>query len=166
MPPIIQIGMIGCGTVGREVAKLLLEGENASIHGHRIVIKKIAVRDLKKDRGLNSPPLTTDPQEIIEDPEISIVIELMGGLDPAYQLVKGALERGQHVVTANTALIAKYGDELFHLASSKKVHLGIEGSVAGSIPILQLLQYGLKSNKIRYLAAILNGTCNYILTQR
>jgi homoserine dehydrogenase len=151
------------------VAKILLQqGDFLETKlGARIALKKIADLDLKRDRGITIPAgmMTRDPREILYDPEISIVMELIGGIEPAKSLILQAFSAGKHVVTANKALLAGHGTELYHAANEQGVDLLFEGSVAGGIPIIRALKEGLAANHIHYICGILNGTCNYILTR-
>ena len=155
-----NIGIIGLGTVGIGVIKLL--GKD-----NRFKIKVAAVRDPSKlrDVELGNVRVTADPQEIVNDPEIEIVVEVAGGVEPFYELTKRAIERGKHVVTANKELIAKHGGELFDLANKHNVILQFEAAVGGGIPLISTLQRGLQANEISRIAGILNGTTNFILTQ-
>lgn len=158
---LIVAGMIGLGTVGQGVFKIL---KNDST----LTFKKIAVQSLNKDRGLedlDTNLLTTDPFTIVQDADIQLVIELMGGAELTYELLKQALLSGKHVVTANKELIAKHGPELLGLASQNNVRLMFEGAVAGGIPVIMPLQMSLSANTIQEVAGILNGTTNYILTK-
>ena len=165
----LQIGLLGLGTVGTGVVKTLQENQRHifSQSGISIQLKKILVKDIKKQRKVevDARQLTTDGKTIVSDPEISIVIEVMGGMEPAFTLVKGALEAGKHVVTANKELLAKRGQELLQLAADHRVHLLYEASVGGGIPVIRTLQAYLSANRVSSLRGILNGTCNYILTQ-
>jgi len=135
--------------------------------GTEINIKKIADLDLEKDRGIQveSSLLTKDASEIINDPEIHIVVELIGGTEKAKEFILSAMEKGKHVVTANKALLAECGEEIFSAARRYGVNIGFEASVAGGIPIIGVLRYGLCANKIRSIFGILNGTSNFILTK-
>ena len=155
-----NIGIIGLGTVGIGVVKLL-GGDK------RFKIKVAAVRDTSKLRGVDlaNVRVTDDPLEVINDPEIEIVVEVAGGIEPFYQLTKRAIEQGKHIVTANKELIAKYGAELFELANRHNVIIQFEAAVGGGIPLISTLQRGLQANEIHSVAGILNGTTNYILTQ-
>lgn len=157
----VNIGLIGLGTVGGGVAKVLRDNPD-------IVIKKIAVRDLNKKRNIeNLDPniLTTNPYEIVEDPEIDVVVEVIGGIDPAFELLKRAIRNKKHIVTANKELLAKNGEELFNLANEYNVAILYEAAIAGGIPIITPIKTTLSGNKIEKIAAILNGTTNYILTK-
>ncbi|MEM0951710.1 MAG: homoserine dehydrogenase [Cyanobacteria bacterium P01_H01_bin.74] len=157
----VNVGMIGLGTVGTGVYKLLTKNPLVSV-------KTVAVKQLNKTRQLTVPDsvlLTDDATGIADDPDIHLVIELMGGVDQAFHLVKTALQNGKHVVTANKELIAKHGPELFEIANQARVRLLFEGAVAGGIPVIMPLQQSLVGNTIIEMAGILNGTTNYILTQ-
>lgn len=165
----INVGIIGFGTVGSGTVQLLLENREliANRVGSEIVVKKIADLDLETDRGLKvgEGVLTRDAMEIIHDPEIRIVAELIGGKTKAKEFILAALRKGKHVVTANKALLAEHGDEIYRAAEENKVSLGFEASVGGSIPIIRALKEGLSGNRIKTITGILNGTSNYILTQ-
>jgi homoserine dehydrogenase len=165
----IGIGLIGMGVVGGGVARILHDRENdfKNVRGLDLDIRKIAVRDLSKPRAIDLPSdrFTTDPTDVVNDPEVQIVIEVMGGTVAAYDLVLSALQNGKDVVTANKALLAERGDDLFEAAADNNVGLGFEASVCGGIPIIQTLSQGLVANQIESLYGILNGTTNYILTR-
>jgi len=160
----VKVGILGVGTVGASVARILLE--NADViearAGRKIVPVLGAVKNLSKDRGV-SIPLTDDPTEVIESADVDIVIELMGGVEEPYALVKKALEAGKPVVTANKALLAYHRYELQEIAG--KTPLFYEASVAGGIPIIGGLRNGLSANHILSIKGIMNGTCNYMLTK-
>jgi homoserine dehydrogenase len=165
----IHIGLIGFGTVGTGVVKILQE--NAKVLEKRLglplVLKKIADVDVNRDRGVKVNPalLTSQASEVIDDPEISVVVELVGGLEPARTFILQAIERRKHIVTANKALLAVHGEEIFRAADEAGVDIGFEGSVGGGIPIIRSLKEGLVANRIQVIFGILNGTSNYILTQ-
>jgi homoserine dehydrogenase len=165
----ITVGMIGLGTVGSGALRILQE--NADLIRNRlgvpIEVKKIAVRDLKRDRGIRLPSglLTQDPREVVEDPDIDIVVELIGGYEPARELLLAAIARGKHVVTANKALLAVHGFEIHEAARRASVSLGFEGSVAGGIPVIKTLREALAGNRILSIYGIINGTSNYILSK-
>jgi homoserine dehydrogenase len=165
----IEVGLIGLGTVGTGAARILLEkaGRLQALVGAPLKLKRIADLDLKRDRGLSLPPdlLTQDAKAILDDPDISIVIELIGGLEPARTFILQALEKGKHVITANKALLAHNGAEIFGKAEEKGVDIGFEASVCGGIPVILALQQGLVANEIDHFWGIFNGTCNYILTR-
>lgn len=156
----IKIGLIGLGTVGGGVFKVLKDFPD-------VEITKIAVKNIDKPRnieGLNRAILTTDPYEIVNNPESTVVAELIGGVHPAYELIKKAIENGKHVVTANKELLAKHGEELFNYAEQHNVVILYEAAIAGGIPLIMPIKTILAGNKITKIEAILNGTTNYILT--
>ena len=159
----IKIGIIGVGTVGEAVVKNLKKNKEIikARAGKEIKVVKGVVRDLNKKRDINIP-LTTDYKEVTQDPEIDIVVELMGGVESAYKVVKDALIHKKAVVTANKALLAYHRFELQKLASTP---FGYEASVAGGIPIIKALRDGLSANDIIEIKGIINGTCNYILSE-
>ena len=163
------VGILGCGNVGSGVAKMLLEDGDFINQkmGWPLKLAKIAVRDLSASRPYMPPEkfLTADPFEIVGNPKIQVVAELMGGIEPARTLVLKAIASGQHVVTANKALLAEHGREIFEAAENHKVEVLFEAAVAGGIPIIRVLKEGLSANRIRHLFGILNGTTNYILTR-
>lgn len=156
----IKLGLIGLGTVGGGVFKVLKNFPD-------VEITKIAVKNIDKPRnidGLDRTMLTTDPYEIVDSPEITVVAELIGGVHPAYELIKKAIENGKHVVTANKELLAKHGEELFNYAEQHNVVILYEAAIAGGIPLIMPIKTILAGNKITKIEAILNGTTNYILT--
>ena len=159
----VKIGILGVGTVGASVAKIL--EENGDIiearAGKKIVVQSGVVKNLSKDRGV-SIKLSDNPLDVVDDPEIDIVVELMGGVDEPYALVKKALENGKAVVTANKALLAYHRYELQEIAGD--IPLMYEASTAGGIPIIGALRNGLSANHIESIQGIMNGTCNYMLT--
>jgi homoserine dehydrogenase len=165
----INVGIVGFGTVGTGTAKILIE--NSLLIEERvgipIVVKKIADHDIDKKREINVDPaiLTKDANEILDDPEIDIVVELIGGYGYAKEFILKAVEKGKHVVTANKALLAVHGDEIFRAAYKKGVDIGFEASVGGGIPIIKALKEGLVANRIESIYGIVNGTTNYILTK-
>ncbi|QWR76178.1 homoserine dehydrogenase [Candidatus Magnetomonas plexicatena] len=165
----INVGIIGLGTVGSGTAKILLN--NADLiqkrSGINIRLKKISDLDIERDRGFNIPAgvLTRDAYEIINDPEISVVVELIGGINPAKKFMIDALKNGKHVVTANKALLATHGTDIFQAAMDSKRIVGFEAAVAGGIPIIKVLKEGLAANHIQSIYGIINGTSNYILTK-
>jgi homoserine dehydrogenase len=164
----INIGLLGLGTVGTGVVKLLhANGQSiAQKVGTGIEIKKIMVRNASKPRSIEVDHLiTTDINDILNDPEIDIVVELMGGEAPAKDYMLSALTAGKHVVTANKDVMAKYGRELFAAAEAKQVDLMFEASVGGGIPIIRPLKQCLAGNKITEVMGIINGTTNYMLTK-
>ncbi len=165
----VQVGLIGFGTVGSGVVRLLTQHGERFLRrlGGPLVLKKVADLDLERPRPVPLDPalLTGNSQEILDDPEIDIIVELIGGTTEAYDLVLAALDRGKHVVTANKALLAVHGNELFHKALQRGVEIGFEASVCGGIPIILTLRQGLAANAIGEIFGILNGTSNYILTK-
>ena len=160
--------MLGCGNVGAEVARLLStdNGDFAARAGAELVLTKIAVRDLKKARAEINPALfTSDAESVVSDPAISIVIEVLGGINPARELLLKAMKNGKSVVTANKALLAKHGAELFDAATEYGVDLYYEASVGGAIPILRPLRESIVGDHVTRIMGIVNGTTNYILTK-
>jgi homoserine dehydrogenase len=165
----IHVGLLGFGTVGSGMVRILLENREVieSRLGASLALKRIAVRDLKRDRGMvvDASLLTTDVDTVIDDPEVDIVVELIGGYEAAKSLILRAIENGKQVVTANKALLAAHGNEIFSAASQKGVEVGFEASVGGGIPLIRSIKEGLVANRIESLFGILNGTANYILTK-
>ncbi|MGN0031778.1 MAG: homoserine dehydrogenase [Candidatus Gastranaerophilaceae bacterium] len=157
----IKIGLIGLGTVGSGVFKTLQNFEN-------VEIVKIAVRNKNKKRNienLDESIITDNPYEVVNDPQIQIVAELVGGIDPAFDLIKTAIKNGKHIVTANKELLAKHGEELFNFAGEHNKVVLYEAAIAGGIPLIMPIKTILAGNKITKIKAILNGTTNYILTK-
>ena len=165
----IKVGLIGFGTVGQGVVKILLEGRDiiASKLGAHLVLKGIADLNLERDRGipLEGIRLTTDAKELITDPDIDIIVELIGGEEPAKSYILEATERGKSVVTANKLLLARWGREILEAARRRGVQIAFEASVGGGIPIVRSLRDGLVADRIRAVFGIINGTSNYILTE-
>ncbi len=165
----IGVGILGFGTVGAGVAGGLLKNRElmAQRLGVDIVLKKIADLDIETDRGIKLDPslLTTDAKSVINDPDIQIIVELIGGTGIAKDFVLAAFEAGKSVVTANKKLLAEYGDEIFSSAGKNGVDIYFGASVGGGIPIIRVLREGLAGNEIKSMHGILNGTCNYILTR-
>ncbi len=165
----INIGIIGFGTVGAGTFEVLTENRKliSARVGMDIIVKKIADLDIESDRGIpvSRDLLTVDAMEVINDPEVDVVVELIGGLEKAREYILAAMEKGKHVVTANKALIAEYGHDIYRAAEKHGVNLGFEASVAGGIPIIGALRGGLAANRIQTIMGILNGTSNYILTK-
>ncbi len=165
----VGVGLIGFGTVGSGVAKILLE--NAGLIRRRVGVPveliRIADLDITRDRGVHLPAgmLTTDAKQILTDPSIDIVIELIGGYDTAKRMILEAMAAGKHVVTANKALLALHGEDIFAAAVRCGVDLGFEASVAGGIPVVHALTEGLAANSIQSIYGIINGTSNYILSR-
>jgi len=164
----IGVGMLGCGVVGSQVARLLGQdsGDFAARAGAKLVLKKVAVRDLKiKREHVEASLLTSDAQALVNDPAINIVIEVMGGINPARELLLKAIKSGKSVITANKALLAKHGAELFEAADKNGVDLYYEAAVGGAIPILRPLRESIVGDHVHRVMGIVNGTTNYILTK-
>ena len=163
----IKVGICGFGTVGGGSYNLLqANGEEITRRvGCAIDIVRIASRSISSGEFNSAVNISNDPFDVVNDPEVDIVIETIGGFDPAFEVVRQALVNGKHVVTANKALIAERGNELFTVAQENAVTLAYESSVAGGIPIIKALREGLSANKIDWLAGIINGTGNFILTE-
>jgi homoserine dehydrogenase len=164
----IGIGLMGVGTVGSGVVKLLQanEGQIAQRAGKRVVIRRVLERDAEKLRGLGLTDVGTDRwQDLLEDPEIQIIVELLGGIEPARTYLVEALRKGKHVVTANKDLVAAHGRELFEAAAATRSDLYFEASVGGGIPVIRVLKESLAANRIETVIGIVNGTTNYILTR-
>ena len=165
----IGIGLAGFGTVGAGVYKNLMANGNliAQRLGARFEILRIAVRDLKKPRAIAVPAglFTANADDLISDPNIRIVVELMGGIETPLAFVKKAINAGKTVVTGNKALLAEHGQEIFHLARERKVPVFYEAAVAGGIPIIKVLRESFVGNRFESIHGILNGTSNYILTR-
>lgn len=156
----LRLGLIGLGTVGSGVYKSAMKFDN-------LEIVKIAVRNIDKPRSVDVPKekLTDNPYDVVTDPNIDVVVELMGGVEPAWDYIKTALENGKHIVTANKELLAKRGEELFNLSEEHNRVVLYEAAIAGGIPIIMPIKTILAGNKIHKIQAILNGTTNYILTK-
>ena len=166
----VNVGLLGWGTVGKSVSKILLSQHQNILKksGINLNLTRIAKRTMPVEgEGIDLPNncLTTDPSEVVNGSGIDVVVELIGGVDTAFDLVTQAMENGKHVVTANKALLAERGAELFQLANQKGVFLGFEASTAGGIPIIKALRESFSGNQIQSMHGIINGTCNYILTQ-
>ena len=165
----VKLGLIGVGTVGASTALVLKNnaGEIARRAGREIEIVHASRRSITNGlpAGIDDIELTADPFEIVDNPDIDIVIELIGGYEPARELVLRAIENGKHVVTANKALIAMHGNEIFSAAQAKGVNVAFEAAVAGGVPVIKAIREGLSANNIQWLAGIINGTGNFILTE-
>ncbi len=165
----VKVGLLGLGTVGGGTVNVLARNakEITRRAGRGINIIHAAARDVNKTRGCNLDGIkvTTDAFAVVNNPDVDIVVELIGGTGVARELVQKALENGKHVVTANKALIARHGNELFATASSKGLMIAFEAAVAGGIPIIKAIREGLAGNRIQWLAGIINGTTNFILTE-
>ncbi len=165
----VTIGLIGCGTVGTGVARILLEKKDLIRRrvGAELVLKRVADMDIETDRGVAFPDgvLTTDARALIADPEIDIILEMIGGEGIAKTFILEAIANGKHIVTANKALLARHGNELVMAAAEKGVDLAYEASCGGCMPIIKTLRESLVGNRIESMTGILNGTCNYILSK-
>lgn len=165
----IKVGLLGLGVVGGGTWKVLTRNgeEIARRAGRRIEVAAVAVRDMDKARSLvgDQVLITQDGMEVVRHPDIDIVVELIGGDTLAYDLIMEAISQGKHVVTANKALLAKHGNEIFAAAHAKGVMVAFEAAVAGGIPIIKAIREGLTANRIQWLAGIINGTTNFILSE-
>lgn len=165
----VKVGLLGMGTVGGGTVNVLTRNaeEIARRAGRGIQITHAATRDINKARICDTTgiTLTTNPQDVVSDPEVQIIVELIGGDTLARELVLEAIANGKHVVTANKALIAKHGNEIFAAAQKQSVVVAFEAAVAGGIPIIKALREGLAGNRVEWLAGIINGTGNFILTE-
>ncbi|MGZ8214471.1 MAG: homoserine dehydrogenase [Methylosarcina sp.] len=165
----VKVGILGLGTVGGGTVSVLKRNaaEIARRAGREILITRASAKDITKPRICDTAGirLTTDPFEIIDDPEIDIVLELIGGAGPVKDMVLKAIANGKHVVTANKSLIALHGNEIFAKASAQGVIVAFEAAVAGGIPIIKAIREGLSGNQIQWVAGIINGTGNFILTE-
>lgn len=164
----IKIGLIGFGVVGSGTAQVLLDQADRLSRKTGTVLQLAKVADIKIDslpEHLGGVELVKDAGKLINDPEIDIVVELIGGIEPAKTFILQAIEQGKHVVTANKALISQYGHEIFEAASRKNVEVGFEASVGGGIPVIKALKEGLAANRILSIMGIMNGTSNYILNK-
>ena len=165
----VKVGVLGLGTVGSGTANILMRNEDeiARRAGRGIQITIASMRDVKKSRACDTSKitLTEDSNVVVSDPDVEIVLELIGGVDEAKDLVLKAINNGKHVITANKALIALHGNEIFQHAQDKGVTVAFEAAVAGGIPIIKAIREGLSGNSIQWLAGIINGTGNFILTE-
>lgn len=163
----LKIGLLGLGTVGGGTAAILGSPDGRHPLLRDLEIHRVGVRDIGKHRDVQFPPeiLTTDLASIVNDPNIDIVVELIGGLEPARTLILQAIANGKHIVTANKAVIARYGQEIFTAANEKGIYVMLEAAVGGGIPVIQPLKQSLGSNRIHSVTGIVNGTTNYILTR-
>ena len=162
-----KIGLLGFGTVGTGTAEILLDTAGRNSLLSEIEIAKVGVRSLDKPRAVQLPEgvITTDLDAIVTDPDLDIVVELLGGLEPARSLILKAISHGKHIVTANKAVIARYGDEIYTSANEAGVYVLLEAAVGGGIPVIKPLKQSLGVNRIQSVIGIINGTTNYILTQ-
>ena len=165
----IKVGLIGFGTIGCGMVKILQDNQKIITDrlGASVDVIKIADLDITTDRGVKveSGILTTDANEVLDHPDIDVVIELMGGYEPARSFILKAIKNKKHVVTANKALLAKYGEEIFSAAEKNNVGIGFEASVGGAIPIIRSIKEAFVANRIQAIEGIMNGTANYILSK-
>ncbi len=162
-----KLGLLGLGTVGTGTAQIILDSLGRHPLLQEIEIHRVGVRNLDKPRQVtfSADQLTTDLESIVTDPDIDIVVELLGGLEPARSLILTAISHGKHIVTANKAVISRYGNEIFDAANAKGVYVMLEAAVGGGIPVIQPLKESLGVNRIQSVMGIINGTTNYILTR-
>ncbi|WP_310416936.1 homoserine dehydrogenase, partial [Chamaesiphon sp. OTE_8_metabat_110] len=164
---VVKIGILGLGTVGTGTVQILqdLVGRHHLLQA--IEIQRVGVRSIDKPRAVELHPdlVTTDLHSIVTDPEIEIIVEVLGGIEPARSLILTAIEHGKHIVTANKAVIARFGDEIFTAANQAGVYVMLEAAVGGGIPVIQPLKQSLGVNRIQRVTGIINGTTNYILTR-
>ena len=164
----IKVGLAGFGNVGKGTYDILKR--NHSLIGQRagapISVKRVPVRNVDRVKPLVDEDVivTNDWHDLVNDPEVNVVVEAMGGIEPAKSLILAAINAGKHVVTANKALLAEHGNEIFSAALAKGVNVAFEAAVAGSIPIVKALREGLAANRVSSIAGIINGTCNFILS--
>ena len=163
----IGIGLLGLGTVGAGVAGILSSPEGRHPLTADLELVRVAVRDLQRSRPVDIPTerLTTDPNEVVDDPDVHVVVEVIGGIEPARTLIMRAISAGKSVVTANKAVIARHGEEIAAAAAAAGVYVLIEAAVGGGIPIIEPLKQSLGSNRIERVSGIINGTTNYILSR-
>jgi homoserine dehydrogenase len=166
---VVRVGIVGYGTVGRATAEILAshaEEIRQRTGGVEVIVTRIARKSPRPaETGINGVAVVADWRQVIEAPDVDIVVEAMGGTTTAYHVVRAALENGKPVVTANKALLAKSGNELFALAREKNLPIGIEASVAGGVPVIRAISEALAADRVKAVYGIVNGTCNYILTQ-
>ena len=165
----INIGLLGCGTVGTGVAKILIENKDliASRVGASLSLKYVADIDIKRDRKIkfDEGVLVTDARKVVDDPQIDIIVEMIGGVEIAKELILRAIDNGKQIVTANKALLAAQGNILFKAAYAKGIDLAFEASVGGCMPVIKSIRESLVGDRIKSMTGILNGTCNYILSK-
>lgn len=162
----LGVALLGCGTVGSGVAELLMREHEHYAHrtGRLVRLIGVGVRDARRSRAIPAELLTTDLAALVADPRVHIVVEALGGVEPAYSLIMQAIEQGKHVVTANKEVIARHGHTIFPAARARGVAVQIEATVGGGIPIIAAIKGSLAANRIHQVAGIINGTTNYILT--
>ncbi|TME54225.1 MAG: homoserine dehydrogenase [Chloroflexi bacterium] len=167
MAGILNVGLIGLGTVGGQVAERLLtwQPQLARRAGIELCLRKVLVRDVKKPRAVTVTPdlLTADPDELVDDPSIQILVEVAGGDEPMHGYLERAIRSGKHVVTANKVVMAKHGPELLDLAAERNVDVYFEAAVGGGIPLISTFRTDLQANRIERVSAVINGTTNYVL---
>jgi len=163
----VKVGLLGLGTVGTGTAEVLLDSDQRHPLLQYLELYRVGVRSLEKPRTVPLPSgcLTTDLNSIVTDPAVDIVVELLGGLEPARSLLLEAIAHGKHIVTANKAVIARYGDQIFTAANQQGVYVMLEAAVGGGIPVIQPLKQSLGANRVHTVIGIVNGTTNYILTR-
>jgi len=165
----INVGLLGCGTVGTGVAKILIENKDIirSRVGADLNLKYVADIEMQRDRGIrfDDGVFINDAYKVVDDPNIDIIVEMIGGEDVARDLILRAIDNGKQVATANKALLAVHGNAIFKAAMEQGVDLAFEASVGGCMPIIKSLRESLVGNHIKSIAGILNGTCNYILSR-
>lgn len=164
---VFKIGILGLGTVGTGTAKIILDPLGRNHLVQELVIHRVGVRSLDKPREVSLSPdiLTTNLENVVNDPEIDIIVELLGGLEPARSLILQAIQHKKHVVTANKAVIARYGHEIYEAANQAGVYVLLEAAVGGGIPIIKPLKQSIGANRVNSIIGIVNGTTNYILSQ-
>ena len=167
MQDTIRVGMLGLGIVGSGVAQALLTKADSIARrvGRPVVLRRALVRDPERDRGVDPALLSTDPAAVLDDPDVDIVVEVLGGEQPAHQYILAAIDRGKHVVTANKEVMAKHGPEILARAATRGVDVAFEASVGGGIPVIGAFRLDLLANDLQQVTAIINGTTNYILTK-
>jgi homoserine dehydrogenase len=163
----MKIGMLGLGTVGAGTAQILLDPIGRHHLLGQVEIARVGVKSIDKPRSVTLPAgiVTDDLESVVNDPDIGIIVEVMGGIEPARTLILKAIAQGKHIVTANKALISRYGDEIFTAANEAGVYVMLEAAVGGGIPVIQPLKQSLSVNRINKVTGIINGTTNYILTR-
>src|SRR5437763_1004116 len=168
-PAVIKVGLLGCGTVGGALVELIDEQRDAIAErtGMRLCVSRVAVRNTAKQRSvdLGADVLTNDAMTVVEDPSVDVVVELIGGIEPARELILTALQNGKAVVTGNKELLANVGSELFEAAEKAGVDLLFEAAVAGGIPLIRPLRESLAGERVQRILGIVNGTTNFILTR-
>jgi homoserine dehydrogenase len=167
MQDTIRVGMLGLGIVGSGVAQALLTKADSIARrvGRPVVLRRALVRDPERDRGVDPALLSTDPADVLDDPDVDIVVEVLGGEQPAHQYILAAIDRGKHVVTANKEVMAKHGPEILARAATRGLDVAFEASVGGGIPVIGAFRLDLLANDLQQVTAIINGTTNYILTK-